>query len=260
MGRCSSIDSTRPGSEHLQPSRHHVVPQMRQSPGGTWEHSTSTGPTASTAAAKSSAERIERLPDAVRPTERRTRPRRPTRHETYSSACDLDCFGVEVGQLIAGHLVPDRRDIDIAQGQQRVRTYRVEHFPVPGRHHLGQRADRVRNARPQVRFSSRKRRKSPDSRNAMNSRTRSLAEHPTQNPGRRVVVVHIVDQVAEYHQLFNAAGDVREPGDVAVDVGDEREPHGHDGNRRLGGTRKYDRPAVADRRTGRDGVAASADH
>ena len=44
-------------------------------------------------------------------------------------------------------------------------------------------------------------------------------------PAGRVVVVDVVEQVAENDQLIDAAGDVGKAVDVAVDVGDEREAH-----------------------------------
>ena len=51
------------------------------------------------------------------------------------------------------------------------------------------------------------------------------AEDPAEDAVGRVVVVDVVDQVAEHDELFGPPGDLAKRVDVAVDIGDERDPH-----------------------------------
>ena len=210
---------------HLQPTRHHVVPQQRdrgwhvraqdvdRSERGDRGPIVLAGPD-------------ERLPHRRRPTEHAAgSPTGPAGDETQPTAGDLDDLAVQVRQPPAGHLVPQVGDVDVAQGQQGVRADRVHHVPVQRRHHVGEGAHRVGDAVPQVAIEAAQSLEVAGQPQLDERLDLPGAEDPAEDAVGRVVIVDVVDQVAEHDELFGPPGDLAEARDVAVHVGDERDPH-----------------------------------
>ena len=119
----------------------------------------STGPTAFDRRGEIVGRADQRLPDVVRRPERRARPGRPAGDETHvAGRRSRRSRASRYGSSSPTTSFHTDGDVDVAQGQQRVRPDRVEHLAVPGGDHLGQRADRIGRAGPQaaVEFAQRR--------------------------------------------------------------------------------------------------------
>ena len=229
VGRCSSIASSSPGTVHLQPARHARRIAAGRAPAGRASTGCRPGPPTSTAAAKSSAERISGCQTPIRPagTRRPGRDDPPATKPSRRPAISTDLARRGTG---AGHRRPrstPRRRRRCPGSAARPAPTARKHLPVaaPTPRRSGCRPGPAMPAhRPRLSSRSAGNRR-PSGRDELAAPVRSPKTRPRM-PGRRVVVVDVVEQVAEHHELFSVPGDVGETGDVAVDVGDERKPHG----------------------------------
>ncbi len=180
----------------------------------------------------------ERLPHRIGGARGHPGAGRPTPHETQLSPGHDHHFTVQAAHPVPGEVAPDSFDVDIAQSQQGVGGQHRQHLLVPVRHHLSQRADGVGQRVPQGAVVGAQRQEI-----AVGAQPREVphafrSEDLAENAAGGVVIVDVVEQVSEDHQLLRVFRDGGQPFDVAVDIGHEAEPHALDRIRRWAASRR----------------------